>query len=144
MLAFVAVILFLAVVLLAVVKTSQAPNALRASEEAAHSAAVERRAHHESRREPWRSVGRAATASLLGDSRPKTTCRIINTSRSGLRIASARTFPKGAQVHVQWGEYFFVGTVCHTSPQGDESVSGLELLSCNYTHPRSALLIWWR
>ncbi|MBZ5578944.1 MAG: PilZ domain-containing protein [Acidobacteriia bacterium] len=131
-----------AVVLFTVLRTSQAPNALRASEEAAHSAEVERRARRmDSRREARHRVERSGTATVLGDAQSKAPCRIVNASRSGLRIASARSFRQGAQVHVQWGDRFFVGTVCHTVAHGDESFCGLQLLTCNYSRPPGA---WFR
>ena len=72
-------------------------------------------------------------------------CRVLNLSRSGLRIVSNHAFPKGSQVCVQWGDEFFVGTVLYAASNNNEHVSGLELTSGNHSwHPLERLRFWRR
>src|SRR5690242_11747416 len=132
-------------VLLTVLRTPSRSKALGESEEAAHSAAAKKTLPLETRRETRYRSERSGTASILGDPTRQAPCRIINTSRSGLRIASPRSFPKGAQVCVQWGEEFFVGAVLYTCASKTEHIAGLELLSGNHRwHPLARLCFWRR
>lgn len=132
--------LALGLVVLAVVKAPSLPGLVWASEELAHRVAAVRR-----RREARYPVDRTATAWELGDSKTPSTCRVVNTSRSGLRISSQRAFRKASQVCVQWGDEFFVGYVQHISNHGQEHIAGLHLLSGNHTwHPLSRLCFWRR
>ena len=133
-------------VVLTVLKTPRTPKTLWTSEESAHSAAAARRAESpETRRETRYRTDRSATASVLGDPNRQTPCRVVNASRSGLRIVSNHYFVKGDQVCVQWGEEFFVGTVLYTASNGNAHVAGLELLSGNHSwHPFERLRFWRR
>ncbi|HEY1240020.1 MAG TPA: hypothetical protein VGF16_05660 [Bryobacteraceae bacterium] len=132
--------LALGLVVFAVMKAPKVPRLVWASEELAHRMAAARR-----RRETRYPADRAATAWELGDSKTPSTCRVVNASRSGLRIASNRAFRKASQVCVQWGDEFFVGYVQHISNQGQEYIAGLHLLSGNHTwHPVSRLCFWRR
>ena len=136
--------LLLAAALITLYAYSRVAEALQASEYGTHAAILQRSAiSADSRREPRYRLHRQGTAEVLGDILPKVPCHIVNASRSGLRIASRRPFPQGAQVYVQWGDRFFVGTVCHITRQGEETHCGLELLSCNYTRPPRSLLRFW-
>ena len=132
--------------LLTVVRKPSQPGAVRDSEEMAHAAAAENKGPFlETRREARYRTERFGTASLMGESNRQVPCRIINASRSGLRIASGREFPKGAQVCVQWGEQFFVGAVLYTCSNKSEHIAGLELLSGNHRwHPLARLCFWRR
>ena len=120
-----AVLIFLA--------TTGAANALGRSEESAHAAAAEKRSRSgDDRSEPRYAMDELAIARILGESNSHAHCRILNVSSHGLRVRATREFPKSAQVYVQWGENFFVGTVCHTVLKNGEYIAGLKLLSCNY------------
>jgi hypothetical protein len=136
----------LGLVVLTVLKMPKPAKAYSASEESAHSNAAARRSPpFNTRREPRFRSERPATAALLNDSTRQSACRIVNTSRSGLRLVSARNFLKGSQVCVQWEGEFFVGTVLYTFPQKGEYVAGLELISGNYSwHPLGRLCFWRR
>ena len=134
------------IALLMVLRISNGNKAVRESEESAHSAAADKRSRAlEARRETRYSAEQVASASLLGEPGRQVACRIINASRSGLRIASIRQFPRGAQVCVQWGEEFFVGAVLYTSSSKTEHIAGLELLSGNHRwHPLARFCVWRR
>ena len=116
------------------------------SEERAHTTSASKKGLAlETRRETRYRTERSGMASILGDLNRQVPCRIINTSRSGLRITSSREFPKGAQVCVQWGEEFFVGTVVYASAGKTGNIAGLELLSGNHRwHPLARLCFWRR
>jgi len=134
MLVFVGTALLFAVALVLLCGSARAPRSLWASEESAHSAAARKR-EVENRQEPRSAVDRSgATVSVLGEpaSDRRAPCRIVNLSRSGLRIASQRSFPKDAQLLVQWGDEFFIGTVRYSLARLDEHLAGLQLLSGNY------------
>src|SRR5690349_3749361 len=129
--------IYLALVLGAAVliflSTTGAAKVVGRSEESAHAAALEKRTRSgEDRTERRYAMDELAIARILGEPNSHSHCRILNASSHGLRISAAREFPKGAQVHVQWGEHFFVGAVCHTFLKNGEYVAGLKLLSCNY------------
>lgn len=99
----------------------------------------------EARREMRYRADRSATASIMGAPENQYDCRVLNLSRSGLRIVSNHAFPKGSQVCVQWGDEFFVGTVLYAASNNNEHVSGLELTSGNHTwHPLARLRFWRR
>lgn len=138
--------LALGLVVLTVLKMPKPSQSVAASEESAHSAAAAKRSHAlDTRREPRFRSDQAASASVLGESSRHSSCRIVNTSRSGIRIVSAREFVKGSQVCVQWGDEFFVGTALYSFPQKDEYVAGLELVSGNYHwHPFERFCFWRR
>lgn len=82
--------------------------------------------------------------SLLDDRGAETPCRIINASRSGLRIACSRQFSKGSQVCVHWGGRFFVGPVIYSFASGADYVAGLELTSGNHQWLPLTKLCFWR
>ena len=139
--------LALGVVVLTVLRNPKTGKRLWASEESAHSTAAAKRQGLDTRREARYESDRPATASVLGDPNRQSPCRVVNVSRSGLRITSARNFAKGTQVHVQWGDEFFVGAVLYTVAGKNEKeyVSGLELLSSNHTwHPLGRFRFWKR
>ena len=102
-------------------------------EEFAHSAALARRhlSTAERRREDRCNVPRLCTAAVLGQEETRTPCRVLNVSRSGIRIAVCREFAMDAQVIVEWKREFFVGSVCDGSVQGEDRVFGLRLVSTN-------------
>ena len=133
-------------VLLTVLRNPSRSEAVRDSEESAHSTAASKKGQAlETRRETRYRTERSGMASILGDLNRQAPCRIINTSRSGLRITSTRQFPKGAQVCVQWGEEFFVGTVVYACSGKTGNIAGLELLSGNHRwHPLARLCFWRR
>lgn len=109
------------------------PRSLQASEEAAHAAAMDRRRRGAGRQRErgWRFSRPPATARVLGDEK-RAPCRIVNTSRSRMRIALKGPFPVGAQVHVEWDGEFFVGTCCYRLAWGEDYLLGLRLLACSY------------
>ena len=139
--------LALGVVVLTVLRNPKTSRALWASEQSAHSNAAEKRQGLDTRRESRYASDLPATVSVLGGAQRQSPCRVINVSRSGMRLASTRDFAKGEQVHVQWGGEFFVGAVLYTFPAKHEKeyISGLELLSGNHTwHPLIRLRFWKR
>jgi len=138
--------LALGLVVLTVLKMPKPSQAVRASEESAHfSAAAKRSPALDGRREQRYRSDQAATASVLGESSRQWSCRIVNRSRSGMRISSDREFAQGSQVCVEWGDEFFVGAVLYTFPQKDAQIAGLELVSGNYHwHPFGNLRFWRR
>jgi len=130
----------LGLVVVAVLKAPKVPRLVWVSEELAHRMAAAKR-----RRETRFPADRLALAWELGDSKTPSTCRVVNASRSGLRISSKRAFRKASQVCVQWGDEFFVGYVQHISNRGQEYIAGLQLLSGNHSwHPLSRLCFWRR
>lgn len=128
--------------LLTVLRTPSRFKEAQASEESAHALAAVKL---ETRREARYRTERSGTVSLLDDPARQAPCRIIDASRSGLRIASSRQFSKGSQVCVLWGGQFFVGAVLYTVSGKSEYVAGLELLSGNHRwHPLARLCFWRR
>ena len=139
--------LALGVVVLTVLRNPKTSRALWTSEQSAHSTAAEKRQGLDTRRETRYVSDWPATVSVMGATQRQSPCLVVNVSRSGLRLVSTRNFPKGEQVHVQWGDQFFVGCVLYTAPgrTGKEYISGLELLSGNHTwHPFNRLRFWKR
>jgi PilZ domain len=140
--------LALGVVVLTVLRNPKTSRALWTSEQSAHSAATEKRTNGlETRRETRYRSDWPAAASILGDPNRQSPCRVVDVSRSGMRIASPRSFAKGTQVHVQWGGEFFVGAVLYTlaGKKEKEYISGLELLSGNHRwHPFGRFRFWMR
>ena len=136
--------LMIGTVMLTVLRGPGRTKAIRKSEEAAHAAISERRSKAlETRREARYVSDQCGIASVLGEPGRQAPCRIINASRSGLRIACDRLFPKGTQLCVQWGHEFFVGSVLYTFPDKAQHVAGLELLSGNHQwHPLGRLCNW--
>ena len=134
------------VLLLMMLRSSDATKAVGESEESAHSAAADKRSQAlDTRRETRYAKERSASVSMLGEADRQAPCRIVNSSRSGLRIASSRQFPRGSQLCVQWGEEFFVGAVLYTFSNKTEHIAGLELLSGNHRwHPLARLCVWRR
>jgi hypothetical protein len=128
--------------LLTVLRTPSRSRQVQASEESAHALAAGKR---QARREARYRSERSGTVSPLDDTAGQSACRILDASRSGLRIASARQFSKGSQVCVQWGGEFFVGVVLYTVASQAEYVAGLELLTGNHRwHPLEKLCFWRR
>ena len=128
--------------LLTVLRTPSRSQQIQAPEESAHAGAA---AKVEARREARYRSERSGTVSLLDDPGRQVPCRIIDASRSGLRIACSRQFSKGSQICVQWGGQFFVGAVLYTVAGKEEYVAGLELLSGNHRwHPLAKLCFWRR
>lgn len=125
--------LLFGMILLAAFRGSQLARTLGASEESAHQAAAERRKQsHEIRRERrWPAWPAVTTVSVLGEPGRPASCRIVNASRSGMRIAVPRNYPNGIQLHLQRGEEFFIGTVCYSFAQEDEWIAGLQLVTSN-------------
>ena len=82
------------------------------------------------RAETRAEAARECTVAILGEE-GRTDCRMLNFSRSGMRIAAGRQFSPGAQLIVEWENGFFVGTVRHGSTSNREYVFGLQLVSTN-------------
>src|SRR5690349_2153016 len=115
--------------LLTVLRTPSRSQQVHASEEPAHALAA---GDQPPRREPRYRSEWSGMVSRLHDRAGQVPCRIIDASRSGLRIASSRQFSKGSQVCVQWGGEFFVGAILYTVAGKAEFVAGLGLLSGNH------------
>ena len=129
------------IVLLGALRTARNSNSVRASEESAHSTAVKKR--RRARREPRYRFHRSAYATILGEQASTTACRILNVSRSGMRVATKQKFPQGVQIQVQWDEEFFIGTVCYTLDKTGEYITGLELVACSYTRVPGEFFPLW-
>jgi len=102
-------------------------------EESAHALALERRQKSapERRRQHRYSSDRSANASILGRDDAALDCRILDISRSGMRIVIPEPMPMGAQVNVAWENQFFVGTVRYSTAQHGKHVVGLRMISTN-------------
>src|SRR5579863_2925505 len=72
------------------------------------------------------------TAGIMGHPGTRALCRIVDISRAGMRIESNARFEVGTQVHVQWGERFFVGDCCFRLQKGESHIHGLKLVTANY------------
>jgi hypothetical protein len=83
----------------------------------------------ERRREERVDVSRAGTAMVLGQEETRTSCRVLNVSRSGMRMAAAHDFTVGIQVMVEWENEFFVGSIRYALTKGEEKVYGLRLVT---------------
>jgi hypothetical protein len=118
-------------VLFTCVSSRRRTNRLQDSEESAHALASERRSEH---RYGWKQV--PATAVLLGDIGMRMDCRIVDASRSGMRIALPVPMPVGHQVCVEWGSDFFVGTSRHVTEKNGEHITGLQLVTSSFRHAR--------
>lgn len=107
-----------------------------ADEEFAHAAALERRLRttRERRREKRIDVSRQCTAAVLGEEETRTRCRVLDISRSGMRIATTGALDACAQVIVEWDNEFFVGAICHRNQKDGEYIFGLSLVSTNCRH----------
>jgi PilZ domain-containing protein len=123
--------LIFGIVLTVVLRRAGNSDALRISEESAHSVALKKR--RRARREPRYRFHHSAYVSILGAAPSTTACRILNVSRSGMRIATQEKFPRGIQIQVQWDDEFFIGSVRYALDNGEESITGLELVACSYT-----------
>lgn len=109
-----------------------------ASEEAPHVAALLKRSRQRytwipaGRRGRRSTAGSIATARELGSGDIKAPCSIVKISHSGMRIALGVRLPADADVLVEWGDDFFVGTISHQARQSGEYSVGLRLISCSY------------
>lgn len=83
------------------------------------------------RREQRFAVEESCTASVLGSEESRIACRILDVSRSGMRIAISGSFPCHAQVHVERGREFFVGTICHSQEKDGRQILGLRVVATN-------------
>lgn len=88
-------------------------------------------APEERRREQRFAVEEACTAAVLGCEESRIACRILDVSRSGMRIAVSGSFPRNAQVHVERGGNYFVGTICHSQEKDGRQILGLRVVSTN-------------
>jgi hypothetical protein len=86
----------------------------------------------ERRREQRVAVEETCTASVLGCEESRIACRILDVSRSGMRIALRGSFPGNAQVHVERGGEFFVGAICHSREQDGRQILGLRVVATNW------------
>lgn len=86
----------------------------------------------ERRREQRFAVEQTCTASVLGCEESRAECRILDVSRSGMRIAVSGLFPVNAQIHVERGDRFFVGTICHSQEQDRRQILGLRVVATNF------------
>lgn len=84
----------------------------------------------ERRREQRFAVEETCTAGVLGEE-SRIACRILDISRSGMRIAVNGSFPGNAQVHVERGGDYFVGTICHLQEKDGQQILGLRVVSTN-------------
>jgi hypothetical protein len=105
-------------------------------EELAHKGALTRRKLSPEERTPERRKERRyavaavpVTASVLGDGGAAMDCRILDVSRSGMRIAISQPLPQNAQISVAWGNQCFVGTSCYSFVKGDEHILGLRAIA---------------
>jgi hypothetical protein len=111
-------------------------RAPRSDEETAHSRALIRRqeaarAESDRRRERrYRIKGTVGAVTVLGRE-TGVPCRIINVSRSGMRIAACEPLPGEVQVNVTWEDKFFVGSIRYSFVEGEEHILGLGLISSN-------------
>jgi hypothetical protein len=126
-------IFLLSVIVGMVLTSSRRRGNQGADDEFAYAVAYLRREKNdtERRREPREEVMRTCTASLLGQEETRTACRVLNVSRSGMRMAARVEFAQDAQVIVEWDSEFFVGTVCYGIPKDGEHILGLRLVSTN-------------
>jgi hypothetical protein len=134
-------IVFLPVMMFAIalclVFNPRRPGRVGGDEEFVHAAALGRRdlLHEpegaERRRESRYEVDQECTASVLGNEDSRTACRIINVSRSGMRIAVSGSFPPDSQINVEWGKEFFVGTIRYLQVKGEQQILGLRVVSTN-------------
>lgn len=85
----------------------------------------------ERRREKRYPIGESCMVSILGQEESHTTCTLINVSRSGIRIAVDPAFPINAQINVEWGTTYFVGTVCNSEIKEQRRILGLRLVATN-------------
>src|SRR5438874_2401884 len=127
-----------AVILIAIlcVVLGSALRGPRGDEEFAHARALSRRqaaerAEADRRQEHrYRMKATRGAATVLGQDEPAA-CRIINVSKSGMRIALRDPLPPEAQVNVTWEDRFFVGSIRYSFVKGDEYIFGLALISSN-------------
>ncbi len=134
-------IVFLPVMMIAIalclVLNPRRPGQVGGDEEFVHAAALGRRAlldeteGSERRRESRYAVDQECTALILGHEESRTGCRIIDVSRSGMRIAITGSLPPDAQINVEWGQEFFVGTICYSQSKGEQQILGLRVVSTN-------------
>lgn len=126
-------VFLLSVIIGMVLTSSRRSGRVGGDDEFVHAAAVLRRQSSgaERRRERRREINRSCTACILGEEETRAACRIVDVSRSGMRIASSAQFPTAAQIIVEWGSEFFVGTICYGFPKDGENVFGLQLVSTN-------------
>lgn len=89
----------------------------------------------ERRAETRYPIGESCVVSVLGDEQSRTSCTLINVSRSGLRIAVDADFPTSGELNVEWGSAFFVGTVCNSQLTGGQQTLGLRLVCTNVHNP---------
>jgi hypothetical protein len=80
----------------------------------------------------FRIDGRGAVATVLGGDELRVPCRIVNVSRSGMRIALAQPVPETACMQVDWGRNFLVGNVRYVREENGDHIIGLQLLTCSY------------
>ena len=92
---------------------------------------LEDSASAERRSEKRYPIGEVCAVSVLGNEESRTTCTLVNVSRSGMRIAVDPAFPTDAQINVEWGGAFFVGTVCNAQVKADKRILGLRVVSTN-------------
>jgi hypothetical protein len=107
-----------------------------ASEETAHAAVLLKRTQAQAAAHPerrYKTTLSAATAKILGVEKSETSCHIVGIANSGMRIRLTAPVLLGAQVQVQWGDQWFIGTR-RNRPfwAGDRSIR-LQCVSCSYT-----------
>jgi hypothetical protein len=68
---------------------------------------------------------------ILGNPDVRVLCRVVNVSRSGMRVAVDRQVACGAAIRVEWDKHFLVGKAVHVSRKGGEYFVGLQLLTCS-------------
>ena len=84
-----------------------------------------------------------AVATVLGREDIPAPCRIVDTSRSGMRIELQTAIPVGSQVQVLWDDHFFVGACRYRLAKSPGYVVGLEMITSSYTRfPRETNRVW--
>jgi hypothetical protein len=86
----------------------------------------------ERRSESRYALEQSCTASILGSEDTRAECRIINMSRSGMRIVVPAYFPAQGQINVEWADKFFVGAISNSQREGDRQILGLRVVASNY------------
>ena len=104
--------------------------------------AARRNRKTERRREERYETDRECTVSVLGEGDTRTACRVLNHSRSGMRIATTVKFSAKSQLMVEWETGFFVGTVRNEMTKEGEHVFGLRLVSSSSSKDSGIEKLW--
>jgi len=84
-----------------------------------------------SRQESRYRADEQATLTVLGNPDVQMPSRVLNVSRSGVRLEVNRAVRRGAPVRLEWDKHFLVGKAVHVSAARGGYQVGLELLTCS-------------